>query len=461
MIFEEKNIQYIIKKIREQIKGTMFEGKVFVVGGAVRDAIMGLPIKDLDLVVEMRSGGIALANYLAAKNQCWKLDKNPVIFETYGTAKLNIYNDEVCKKYDLEFVQTRKEQYHLESRNPDTVFGTLEEDAKRRDLTINSIYYNISNDTLFDPNNGGNDIHRKIIRTPNDPDVIFFDDALRMLRCIRFSARYNWGIEKDTWFGIVKNSYRISTITKERINDELSKILVSPNASVGIMKLYHCGLLHRVLPDVYELTKVYESKDKGITLFDHTLKVLEETQPILEHRLAALFHDIGKVIGADKTIDINKFSADIAASDLKELKFSNQIIRAVELAIKNHEYFSIYADGVLPSDKKIRKFINACGDYIAITLDLMNANNFHKTYGSKKRQVLDVINQMEALNDAEKMRDVKLPINGNDLQKEFNLKKGPWIGTILNEVKEAYFENPNISKDECFEIAEKTLKKIY
>ena len=104
MIFEEKNIQYIIKKIREQIKGTMFEGKVFVVGGAVRDAIMGFPIKDLDLVVEMRSGGIALANYLAAKNQCWKLDKNPVIFETYGTAKLNIYNDEICKNYDLEFV---------------------------------------------------------------------------------------------------------------------------------------------------------------------------------------------------------------------------------------------------------------------------------------------------------------------------------------------------------------------
>ena len=461
MIFKEKDIQYIIKKIRGQIKGTMFEGKVFVVGGAVRDAIMGKPIKDLDLVVELKSGGIALANYLAAKNQCWKLDKNPVIFENYGTAKLNIYTDEICKRYDLEFVQTRKEQYHVESRNPDTVFGTLEEDAKRRDLTINSIYYNITNDTIIDPNNGGNDIHRKIIRTPNNPDVIFFDDALRMLRCIRFSVRYNWGIEKDTWFGIVKNAYRISTITKERINDELSKILVSQNASLGIMKLYHCGLLHRIMPDIYELSKVYESKDKGITLLDHTLAVLEETQPRLEHRLAALFHDIGKIVGADKSIDINKFSAEIAASDLKGLKYSNQVINEVEFAIKHHDYFSIYPDGVAPSDKKTRKFINTCGDHLAITLDLMNANNCHKVYGNKPKQVLCIINQIEKLNEVEKMANLKLPINGNDLQKEFKLKKGPWIGTILNEIKEAYFENPNITKDECFGLAEEILKKIY
>lgn len=461
MIFKDEKIKYIISKIQKQIKGTTFEGKVYVVGGAVRDAIINQPIKDLDFVVEMPNGGIALANFLASVNRCWKMDKNPVIFPTFGTAKLNIHTDEICKNYDLEFVQTRKEQYHEESRNPETAYGTIEEDAKRRDLTINSIYYNISSETIFDFNDGAKDLHRQIIRTPSSPDIIFFDDALRMLRCIRFSARYGWGIEKETWFGIVKNAYRIATVSKERISDELTKILVSPNATMGLKKLYNCGLLHLVIPDVYEMTKVYESKDKGVTLLDHTLSVLEETQPILEHRLAALFHDIGRVLGADKTVDINKFSSEIAASDLKTLKFPNNVIKAVSKAIENHEYFSVYADGVLPSDKKIRKFINTCGDNIAITLDLMNANNFHKTYNKKEKQVKIILERMEELDEIESSKNVKLPINGDDIQREFNIKRGPWIGTILNEIREAYFENPEITKDECFSIAETILKSIY
>lgn len=457
-----EKVLHIINKIQKEIKGSYFEGHTFVVGGCVRNAILGKPIKDIDIVVDVRNGGVSLANFLAFRDKCYKPAKNPVIFPNYGTAKLNFTNDEVCKDINIEIVQTRKLHYGSSSQNTNVVFGTLEEDAKLRDLTINSIYYNISSETIVDPNHGIQDIKDKVLKTPTDPFITFTDDALRMMRVIRFATSLGWGIEKNTWLGILENSHRIGGVSKERVADELSKILLCDTPSVGLTKLYHASLLHRIIPDIYDLTKVFEYKAENITLFDHTLKVLDDVQPILEHRLAALFHDIGCVIGCDtRTVNINKFSGEVAASDLKELKFSNNIIKNVETAIANHKYFAECGDDTTPSDKKIRKFINTCGDSIAIALDVMNANNTRASFGKKPRQVFNIINRMEELEKAEEVAKVKLPIDGDAIMKEFNLRRGPIIGTILNEIKEAYFENPNITKDECFGIAEAVLKKVY
>ena len=149
-IFKDERIKKVLAKIQNAIKLTAFEGHVYVVGGAVRDALLNLPVKDLDFVVEIPNGGVMLAHLLASKEKCYVMGKNPVIFETYGTAKVNLFKDEDLKDFDLEFVQTRKEQYHKESRNPDTVFGSIEEDAKRRDLTINALYYNVSTGSIRD-----------------------------------------------------------------------------------------------------------------------------------------------------------------------------------------------------------------------------------------------------------------------------------------------------------------------
>jgi len=449
----DNKIIHIVNALQKQIKGTNFEGKVYLVGGFVRNLILNQPIKDVDIVVEKENGGLMLANYLAVKNKCWVIDKNPVIFERFGTAKLNIYNDEIFKEYDLEFVQSQKE--------PNS-FCTIEEDSKCRDFTINSLYYNISTEKLVDYNCGIQDIVDQKIKTPTDPFVTFNADPLRMLRAIRFSALYGWGIEKNTWFGIVENAKKIRTVSKERIASELSKILTSPNASVGIRKLYYSGLLHRILQDIYDTTKCFEDAAKGITTFEHTLQVLDETQPIIEHRLAALFHDVGRIVTQhDRTVNPDKFSAEVAVADLKDLKYSNDIIKAVETAIINHRCFKSLADGVIPTDKKIRKFVSSCKDNLAITLDLMNANNVHQANSPKKRQVFDIITRMEELEKEENLKNTKLPVDGSDLMKYLKIKQGPWIGTVLAEIKEAYFENPNITKDECFEIAEKVLSKIY
>ena len=461
-IITDERAKKVIEKVKSAIKSTCFENSVYLVGGAIRDSLLGMPVHDLDFVVEYPNGGIIVANLLATKEKCFAFNTNPVIFETYGTAKVTLFKDEDLKNLDIEFVQSRKEQYHKESRKPDTAYGTIQEYAARRVLTINALYYNISTEKLFDfTNKGCSDLCNQVIRTPSDPDIIFSDDPLRMLRVIRFSNKLGWGIEKDTWLGIIKNVGRIDIVSQERISDEISKILLCKKPSVGIRKLYYSGLLDRIMPDIYDLNLAYESRNPVVTSFDHTMNVLDYTQPYIESRLAALFHDVGKVLtDKDRTMSPDQFSAEIAAADLKLMKFPNHIVKSVETAIKYHRLFKIYADGVTPPDKKIRKFVNMCGDDIGTVVDLMNANNNNTTFDKKKRQVLDILNRIEELEELDKMTNIKLPINGKDIQQYFSIKPSPIVGILLETVKDAYFENPNITKDECFKIVENKIKSL-
>ena len=459
----DNKIISVTKKLEKWLRGSIFEDKVYYVGGCVRDLILGKPVKDIDIVVELKNGGVMLANFLAGKDGSFAIDKNPVIFPTYGTAKFEFKKDKECAGIEIECVQTRKEQYHKESRNPDTVYGTIEEDAKRRDLTINAMYYNITKGCICDFNGTGfHDLANQIIRTPCDPDITFSDDPLRILRVIRFSARLNWGISRDTWIGMIKNAHRINIISQERITDEISKILCTDNPSVGVRKLLNCGILHRVMPDIYDLQFSYESKNPVVTAFDHTMDVLDTiVDQSLEHRLAGLFHDVGRGLAeTDRTISPSQFSADIAMSDLKKMKLPNDIVNSVGCAIRHHEWFSTYTDGFLPPDKKIRKLMNSCGDNLGITLDLMNANNHCRTFGKKKTQVLQVMQRIEELDELEKITNVKLPVDGNDIIKELGIKKGPQIGVILNELKEDYFENPDITREACLKRAKEIVLSL-
>jgi tRNA nucleotidyltransferase/poly(A) polymerase len=462
----DKDIIYLIEKLKGIIDNSPFKGKVYLVGGCIRDMLLGKPIKDIDIVVEMPNGGTMFANYMTVKTRCFRVSTNPVIFDTYGTAKFNILSDERIKNIDLECVQTRKEQYHKDSRNPETCYGTIQEDAARRDLTINALYYNITTGKVSDFNGGKgfDDLNNRIIRTPSDPDIVFTDDPLRILRVIRFATRLGWGIEKNTWLGMIKNAHRINIISRERINDELSKILLTDKPSIGIRRLRDCGILHRILQDIYDEKYAYESKNPVVTTFDHTMDVLDEVQPILEHRLAALFHDVGKIVtDNDKTMSPNQFSSDVAEHDLKELKFPNDVIKSVCTAIKYHMFFSSYTDAFTPPDAKIRRFLNSTGDDDALTLDLMEANNLHVAFNKKKLQVFNILNrieELEELDEIDRVKNVKLPIDGNDIIKEFNLKSSPKIGILLQVVKDAYFENPDITKDECFELVENKLKTM-
>ena len=458
-IIKDERVKKIIKKINDTIKLTRFNGKVYLVGGVVRDSLLNLPIKDIDVVVEgIDGGGMMVASMLAAREKCFVMGKNPVTYPAYNTTKVCITTDNDLKNIDIEFADTRKCAFVL---NKDCS-GTLEEDSKRRDLSINALYYNITSEKLHDFNCAINDFTEKTLRCPN-PYIMLNEDPIKILRIIRFSAEFGWDIDKNTWLAMILNAKFLKEVAQEKISLEISRILTSPNPSFGMRKMLYCGVLKRVMPDIYDLTKGYESRNPMVTAFDHTMNVLDTVQPLIENRLAALFHDIGSVVtdNYNRSVSKDMFSAEVAISDLKEMKFSKDIIEAVEKAIRYHRVFANYADGVTPPDEKIRKFINLVGDHIGTTVDLMNANNLHCTYGKKKRQALDILNRMEELDEIEENKNVKLPIDGNELIKELDLKRGgPLVGKLLNAIKDAYFENPKITKEECLELAKEKIKVL-
>ena len=456
-----------IKEIAKLIKGTQWENNVYLVGGAVRDLLMGKPIKDIDLCISKINGGIEFAEWVCKETDCYKNGSNPVVFTKFGTAKFNIRSIDKISNVDIECVQTRKEQYHDEnSRKPETTYGTILEDCLRRDLTINALYVNISNDEVLDPSGKGlEDLHNCILRTPSDPDIVFKDDALRQLRVVRFASRFGWGIEKDTWVGLVKNAYRISTISQERITDEINKILISERPSYGIRQLHRCGLLKLVLPEVYKLIGCTQGHQHFGDVFEHTMATLEKVKPIVEHRMAALLHDIAKpeckstVNGVIHFFSHEYRGATMANEILKRMKYSNNEIKAIVMAVKNHMRFKQSGDHC-PSNKSLRKFIaEVGGDYVDIVLDVINADN--KSYDSLfclHKQVKLITDKLNEMKEEESVSDkIVLPINGSDIMEKFNMKSSPKIGKLLAIIKDKFLDNPTISKEECFKIIEREL----
>ena len=278
--------------LRRLIIGTEWEGHVFTVGGCVRDEIMGLEIKDIDMCVSLQGGGIRFAEWLRDNGYT---TKGVTVYPNYGMAMLHLNE---FPEVELEFVQTRKEKYFDHScRNPETAFGSIEDDCMRRDLTINALYTNISTGEIVDiTGKGVDDIKNHIIRTPNDPDTIYDDDPLRILRCIRFASRYGWEIEYDTYEGMVRNVSRLEIITKERVKDEFCKMLTCKHPIMAMELLRKIGAMHYVIPELEETYSMTQNEYHFGTVWEHTMMVLEGTKDdnmIL--RISALLHDIGKI----------------------------------------------------------------------------------------------------------------------------------------------------------------------
>lgn len=467
-IFKEEPIRQIIGNIQETIKGTHFAGNVYISGEALYNALLHRPIDYLGILVNQVRGGELLANFLAAKNHCYQSTVNPIVYGKSGAARLFLPLNDAAQKIPLNCMQTMKKMGGVDTLAADC-FGTLQEHAQTFSTTIHGLVYNVSNEKIQDPNNlGAHDIINQIIRCPQNKSYTFKDYPLTMLQIIRVSAELGWGIAKDTWMEIIKNAQYITQAEQLEVTREFSKILLSSNPSFGVRKLLNCGLLNYIAPDIYGLTGAFESKNPMVTSFDHSLAMLDDVQPIIEHRLAALFHDISKIVasnsstawGRDKLSSADDFSANATMMDLQAMGYATATINSVVTAIKYHHFFNRYTDGVTPPDRRIRKFLNECGDDFVITLDLMQANNTHCTYNRKPQQVNLVLKRIEEMSAEEKERKEKMPIDGKDLMAEFNLKPGPAIGKILGAIKRAYKKNPNITKDECFAVAQSTIKRL-
>jgi putative nucleotidyltransferase with HDIG domain len=473
LILESTNEETVMKFLSDIIKGTEYENKVFLAGGAVRDEIMGKSAKDLDFVVlgDLNSG-INFSIWLSQKLGNYKEESNPVIYPRFGTSKLSLNGNQLnLPNIELEFVAPRKESYTAGSRKPEVSDGQLIDDVLRRDLTINSLLKNVSTGEVLDLTGKGiEDIKNGVIRTTSDSSIIFKDDPLRMLRAIRFAVKYDFEIDTDVIKSIRKHASLIDTISKERINDELNKILLSSNPSKGIRLLKITTLLTYIIEEFNDAVGMKQNIHHKDDVFKHSMDVLSKTPDDLKTRLIALFHDIGKVLTKSVTPEGSvhfygheKAGEEMVRKIMFRLKYPNDLIDAVASGVRNHMALKHGGDDATGlSDKSIRKFIDAVGDNLENILDVIHADNIsHSETSSMPNQINIVRQRINTLNSNLDKSNLKLPIDGNDLIK-MGLKPGKIFKDILNAVQEAWYENPNITREESIEIVNRfrTLSEI-
>jgi len=444
----------------------------YLIGGYVRDLLLQRPSKDIDVVVV--GSGIDMAKAVAKK-----LGKNThvSIFKTYGTAQVK------NRQYELEFVGARKESYQRESRNPIVEDGTLEEDQNRRDFTINALAICLNQSRfgeLLDPFGGLVDLEKKILRTPLDPDITFSDDPLRMLRAIRFATQLEFRIADDTLEAIKRNSERIAIITKERILDELTKIIASPKPSVGFRLLDKCDLLPLIFPEMAALKGVEKRGNRAHKdNFDHTLKVLDNLALKSDDiwlRWSALLHDIGKP--STKFWDEqqgwtfrnhNFVGSKMVPSIFKRMKLPlGDPMKFVQKIVLLHMRPIVLSESEV-TDSAVRRLLFEAGDDIDALMTLcesdITSNNMEKVKRfSQNFQLVRV--KLKEIEEKDRIRNFQPPVNGEEIMHIFGLGPCSIVGELKIQIKDAIIEGliPN-EHDAAYRLllklaAEKGLKPI-
>ena len=420
---------------------------VYVVGGYVRDLLLGRKSPtDIDFVTE--SSGIELAQAVAKSiNPETKVS----IFKTYGTAMFRYEN------LELEFVGARKESYSADSRNPQVEQGTLEDDQKRRDFTVNAMAISLNKDNfgeLIDPFNGMEDMEQKILRTPLEPAQTYSDDPLRMMRAIRFASTLGFSIEQKSLEAIEKEAKRIEIITVERIMVEFNKIMLSEKPSVGLEIMKKTGLLDIVLPELTALEGIEEVEgQKHKDNFWHTLEVVDNISKNTDNlwlRWAALLHDVGKaptkkyVKGTGWTFHGHEFlGSKMVKAIFQRLKLPlGKDMKYVQKMVKlSSRPIALISDDV--SDSALRRMLFDAGEDLEDLFTLCKADittkNSYKQEKFKKNFEY-VAKKIKEVEEKDHVRNFQPPITGEEIMQMFNMKPGREIGILKERVKEAVLE---------------------
>jgi len=460
------------KKIFRRI-GRLADGmgvRAYVVGGYVRDHYLRRPSTDIDVVVV--GSGIDLARALADE-----LHTRLSVFKTFGTAMLH------AEGMEVEFVGARKESYTRDSRKPQVEAGSLEDDQRRRDFTINALAWSLNGDTfgeLVDPFDGMYDLEDCIIRTPCDPDVTFSDDPLRMMRAVRFATQLGFDIYPETFDAIVRNRERIKIVSRERIAAELNKIVASPRPSIGFELLELTGLLELIFPEMHRLKGVerrgqHAHKDN----FVHTLKVLDNVAAKSDDlwlRWAAVLHDIAKPLckSYDPRTGWAFHGHEVAGS-----KMVPGIFRALKLPLNEHMKFvrkmvflhlrPIILSEDLVTDSAVRRLLFEAGDDVEQLMTLCEADITSGIDAKVKRYMANfelVRRKMKDLEERDRIRNFQPPITGDLIMQTYGIPPCPVIGEIKEIIKNAILDG-QIRNDygEAYALMEKLagergLKKI-
>ena len=431
----------VLQALRDAVRGTQYEHALFLVGGFVRDQALGLPpgLDDIDLVLE--GDALALARFLRKSGAA---DFEPVVYPKFGTAMV------VVKGRDVEIVTARIESYAPESRKPDSVEpGTLADDAKRRDFTINTLLQSLETGEITDPLGLAlADLKAGIIRTPTDPKLTFQDDPLRMLRAVRFAARFGFVIEPFTWKAVRQSAPRLSIISAERIRDEFCKTLMTTRAPLGLSLLHGSGLLAQFAPELSAMVGVTQNEFHAYPVWEHTLIALgnlPQDAP-LTLRLATLCHDIGKpptkATGDDGRVHFYghaEAGAALTRRLMNRLKFSNDEIAAVTTLVAQHmrigEYKPVWTDAA------VRRLIRDLGPQLD---DLFEIHRVDVSALAPDHTDISRAHELRArmvpIQEAQDIAALTSPLDGQALMARLSLKPGRQLGAVkeylVNEVVE-------------------------
>jgi poly(A) polymerase len=421
------------------------EMELCLIGGYVRDLLLGRKSKDIDIVVH--GDGIQAAKILAKGIKADNLS----VFKNFGTAQI------IKGAYEIEIVGARKESYRKSSRKPLVENGSIEDDQNRRDFTINALALGLNGNNfgeLTDPFDGITDLRKKIIRTPLQPEQTFSDDPLRMLRGIRFAAQLDFTIEKNTFQGIVNAAERIGIVSGERIADELNKIMASPHPGKGIKLMNKSGLLKIVLPELYALSGVEVHNNRAHKEnFLHSVQVLDNIAKVTDNiwlRWAALLHDIGKaetkkyVEGHGWTFHAHDFVGEkMIGRIFKRLKLPlHDKMKYVKKIVRLHmRPISLVEDAV--TDSAVRRLLFDAGDDIDDLMMLCEADITSKNQKKKEKFLNNfklVRKKLREIEEKDRIRNFQPPIDGEEIMRTFDLEPSPKIGQIKDAIKDAILD---------------------
>ncbi len=440
-------IEPILRRLREATRNSPYEGRLYLVGGLLRDRLLGLPApNDLDLVLE--GDALELAQFLYDK----KLSQHyPVLYPRFGTAMIHVSGEGGVSSM-VELVTARAEQYQPDSRKPDVRQGSLKDDAYRRDFTINTLMENLHTGELLDlTGHGLEDLRAGIIRTPLEPRVTFFDDPLRMLRAVRFAARLGFQIETATWEAIRAEAARLRppAISSERIREEFVKIILLPGPKVrlGLERLLESNLLEQFLPEMLPMAGCTQGPWHRYDVWTHTLVAMEHLPDSarLELRLGLLWHDVAKP--ATRTEDERgihfyrhpSLGAEMAREMMNRLKFSNDEIRDVTTLVARHMRLGEYKPAW--ADAPVKRLIRDCGSYLDDLFVLVQCDITASAIPAEEGVDLAALRaRIDALNAVTNVIKIDSPLDGNEIMETLGVGPGPYLREakefLVNEVIE-------------------------